>query len=805
VKSKGPIKNKPSKSIASGALNIFDNKGSRPLLVALGLIAFICLVVFRDFLFSGKLYLFKDIGSDTLDIFYPIICGISDHLHQHMLPTWTFNFGMGQNIFPSLLNDPFNLLVYFGNRESIMHLMIYKELAKILLVGLMFFYYIRALKLLNYTAITGSLFASFCSYMVIGSAWYVFSTDVFNFVLLLLSFELLFSGRKWFLFPVAIFFIAASQPFNLYVYGLFIAGYALFRHLHAQPFNAKTLGILYLQMAGLSAVGLLLSAPFLAESLAQMLHSARGSGSYSYANNLSHSSLFSLPGGEESGTAILRFFSGDLAGTGSDFKGWTNYLEAPMFYCGLPCLLLMPQVFSFLDKRLKKTFIVFISIIVLPLFFPYLRHALWLFSGDYYRAYALFVVFTILYYALAALDNIISQRKINLKALIATLVILLILLHLPYSPEQFSADTNLSAFVTAMLVGYTALIYFMSKAGSASYLHYIFLGVIVVELSFLSNISVNSRDALTTAELAEKTGYNDYTVEALKYISDHDHSFYHIDKTYASAPTIHYSYNDGMVQGYRGTSAYHSFNQPGFINYLQLMGLVTSEKDIRWAGSFDDRFILESINTVKYMLAKKDINQMWEYVCDPPVTFGGLRLYHNKFALPLGFTYSRFIKNSDFRKLSDYQKDFVSLKACVVDDNDVNKITGLPEFSLRDTLPVGPFDIEAYRRDILTLGKDTLTPELFNETTIKGRINSTAGKMMYLSVPADGGWHLKVDGKTQERIVLSSGMTGIYLPKGAHTIEMNFELQYAGKAAILSLLGMLAYCGLLLRKRKTAN
>ena len=43
--------------------------------------------------------------------------------------------------------------------------------------------------------------------------------------------------------------------------------------------------------------------------------------------------------------AILRQFSNDMAGTGSHFLGWQNYLEAPSSYCGLICLLLTPQVF----------------------------------------------------------------------------------------------------------------------------------------------------------------------------------------------------------------------------------------------------------------------------------------------------------------------------------------------------------------------------------------------------------------------------------------------------------------------------
>ena len=69
--------------------------------------------------------------------------------------------------------------------------------------------------------------------------------------------------------------------------------------------------------------------------------------------------------------------------------------------------------------------------------------------------------------------------------------------------------------------------------------------------------------------------------------------------------------------------------------------------------------------------------------------------------------------------------------------------------------------------------------------------------MMYLSIPYDAGWSLKVDGLPKDKIILSAGMTGVFIPKGGtHTIEMTYDLRYFRKGLILCLLGIFIYAAL---------
>jgi uncharacterized membrane protein YfhO len=781
----------------TASVDFFDTIGSKAVYVALGVLLLIAFFVFRHYLLLENVYFFKDIGSDTYNYTFPTLYNTADQISKYGMPGWSFNRGMGQSMFPFFLRDPFEIFVYAGGAKNIVYTTAFKEFAKVVLSGLVFYYYLRALGLSAFTRIAGSVFFSFSGFMIMGGSWSLFSFEAFNLALLLLAFEQLFSSNKWYLFPIAIFLIGISQPFNLYVYGLLLAGYAILRMYHTGKYDVKGGSLFFLKMAGLGVIGVLLSGPLMLENVVQLLESPRGSGNTSYANVLSSVPMFQSVDKFQLGTAVMRFFASDMLGAAAEFKGWQNTLEAPLFYCGLPCLLLMPQIFPILDKKLKIFFVVFLLIWLLPVFFPYFRYAYWMFTGDYYRAYSIAVVTFVMYYALMALDKIVTEQKVHLVTLIVTLVVLLLLLNYPFFPEGDIKNSPVYTFVTFMLLVYTGLLFFMGKAGSAPYLKYIFIGAIAMEAMFLSGVSVNERDPVTVEELSEKVGYNDNTMDVLQKLNASDKSFFRIDKSYASSPAIHYSLNDAMAQGYRSTSSYNPFNQLYYIRYLQLMGASdkNNEQDSRWARGLLGRPILESANRVKYLLAKSEVMPIWRVLGDSIATMGDVRVFRNKFLLPFGYTYNKYIRESVFSKLSNTQKDFLTLKACVVADEEVSKVTGLKEFNLADTVAESLFTFESYKQGVDELGKDSMITEKWDDTRIVGKINVSDSKIMYLSVPYDEGWKLRVDGKEQQKQVVFAGMTGIMLPKGQHTIEMVFGLRYINKGLLLMLIGLLAYAG----------
>src|ERR1700752_2228533 len=94
-------KNKPQsvnppkeEEISVNQVSVFEKYGIK---IALGIILLIAFVVFKDFILQQKIYLFKNIGSDSLNASWPWMSRSADYISQYGIPSWSFNMGMGQN------------------------------------------------------------------------------------------------------------------------------------------------------------------------------------------------------------------------------------------------------------------------------------------------------------------------------------------------------------------------------------------------------------------------------------------------------------------------------------------------------------------------------------------------------------------------------------------------------------------------------------------------------------------------------------------------------------------------------------
>ncbi|MGZ3867053.1 MAG: YfhO family protein, partial [Bacteroidia bacterium] len=270
--------NKPSQpdkpkavEIANPQVSVFEKYGVKITIGIIFLIAFVC---FKDFLLGQKIYLFKDIGSDSLNASWAWMSHSADYISQYGVPSWSFSMGMGQNILSFSFYDPFDYILYMFGKHNMPYLIVYKELAKILLAGFLFFKYLRLLNFTNYTSTIGAMAFAFCGYMVLGSGWYLFSFEVFNAALLLYTFELLYQKGKWQWFALPIFLIGISRPFNFWMYAIFLGLYIVFRLIQDEKkINSKETVLLLGKLLGVSLLGIGLSAPILLEHLQVIIDS----------------------------------------------------------------------------------------------------------------------------------------------------------------------------------------------------------------------------------------------------------------------------------------------------------------------------------------------------------------------------------------------------------------------------------------------------------------------------------------------------------------------------------------------------
>ncbi|PIU19230.1 MAG: hypothetical protein COT18_08665 [Elusimicrobia bacterium CG08_land_8_20_14_0_20_59_10] len=770
------------------------------------LIAAAALVVYKDFLLLDKLYLFKDIASDSINYSYPQYVHIAQYFRTEGLPGWSFNQGMGQNIFPGCLPDPFTALLVLAGGGLAGYGMAFVEVLKIFCAGLLFYLFLRKTGIAGFAATVGALCYSFSGFMVLGGGWGIFSTEAVYAALLLYAFERLYQDGGFALLPLSVALIAALQPFDLYLYGLFLCVYMVLRFLDNNEWNARKFSKLFLQVLGLGLLGAAISSFFLVNGLLEMYNSPRVAGEASFFSRLLSKPLFGLESRQHNGTAILRFFSSDLLGTGTAFMGWNNYLEAPLFYCGLLTLLVFPQVFFTLDKRRKVLYGALLGLCLLPVVFPYFRYAYWLFAGDYYRNFSFFVALVLLLLGVKALDGLDKGVKPGLLTLALTLGGLLGLLYFPYAPRLKVINEPVREAVTFFLAGYGVLLACLAANRFKPYARALLLLAVTAEAAYMADMTVNHRPVVTAAEYAGRTGYNDYTGDAVAWLKAADKSFFRVEKDYFSGSSKDPSVNDAKVQDYYGTPSYHSFNQLNYVRFLLEMGLIEGGRETltRWAPGLRGVPPLHSFGSVKYALSRSAEPLFRRFDYELVSAAGDIKVFRNKYALPLGFTYEKRMSPAEFAKLSPAAKAAALYKAFVADEDVYVEATAFPEMKAAE-MPAGFLRAE-YARDVERLGRETLDITQHGQNLIRGGINLASRKLLFFSIPFDPGWSAKVDGRGVKPAMVNIGFTGLFLEKGRHEVELRYEPPYLKLSAAMSLAAMLLYCGLLFlraRQRRT--
>lgn len=762
--------------------------------------------IFRDYLLGKAIYLFKDIGCDGLNVTYPNIVMISDYFKHEGMPSWTFTQGMGQNIYPFWL-DQFLWVLAFIDKNAIPKALIWVNWAELLLSGIIFYKYLKTIKVSKFASIIGGLSYAYCAYAIAASGWANrFAIELFNTALLLLALETFLQKKIWWLIPIPIALLTIDQPFNLYPFGIFILGYTLFRHTELYGKAYPKLAVTLFQIALVSTLGVLMASFIGFSNILQMIESPRVSGDDSYSNELLTQSLNTLDG-KHWMTWITRMFSNDLLGTGNEFKGWNNYFEAPMFYVGLLSLIAIPQLFNFLNRRQQILYGIVLGACFLPMIFPFFRYAFWAFTGDYYRTFALFFGVVILRFGMQAISYIEEKNIFNVWLLIGTVVGLVVLLALPYT-DDIQVDKSLRVIVIMFLIINALLIFGVANKSFQRFAQIVLLLVTSTELIVMSAREVNpsTRLAIMATDLEEKTGYNDYTNEAVDYLKKTDKSFFRIQKNYTSTPAQFLGLNDSRIQHFYGTQSYNSFNQMNYVRFMRAIDVVQKGNELtsRWVSGIPGNIMLLGITNVKYLLSNSSDNQGFRNMgLDSIHTIGNVKVLKNRFALPFGFTYDNYTTEADFdsAKYSPIFKSKVLLKACVVDKELEKQLSGLKKTSQIDTSVVFSSNTEMPAM-FNALKADSLTITKFAETNIVGKINLNSKKILFLSIPFDKGWHATVNGKETNLQRVQWGLTGLVLDKGAHQIDLSFTPPYRKEGTIVSLiaLGLFGF-GLVITKR----
>ncbi|GAB2615932.1 hypothetical protein GCM10027035_10530 [Emticicia sediminis] len=779
-------------------ISLFDKFSLEKLLILFsGIIVLMLMWVYKGFLFGRYAYMFKDIGSDSYNLIYPQFYHHASYLEKFGdMPKWSFQQGLGQNVHPFWF-DPISSLLFLIFKTDSASVMIWMQVIYMFLAGLLFCLYLKSLSIKNYPAILGGILYTFCGYVIIGGTWTVdkFPLEVLHVALLLYGVEQVSLKNRWFILPLAIALVGIHQPFDLYLYSLLLLAYVVVRHAEKGSLkNVSFLKFIFV-LLGLGVLGVGISSFQSWSNLQQMIDSPRVSGDYSYGAKLKQIPILSLANWNEYSTVLLRMFSSDILGDGKSYSGWQNYMEAPIFYCGILSLILTPLFFTQLEKKQQIIYGALTALVLIIITFPFFRYAFWLFTGDYYRTISLFIVCLLIFYSTRALNYIYETGKLNLIVLATTIIILLVAVNMVVSDGQ-QVDKSIKSAINIFLVLYGGVL-LMVKSSNFKQAAFILLGLLVIiETLFFATNSIKRRDAYTKQELSDTSlGFKDATVDAVEYLKKNDSNFYRIEKNYSSGTAIHGSVNDAKIQGYFGTRSYHSFNQLNYVRFLESVKLIkkNDENGSRWLYGVIASPLIQRLCGVKYYLSK-DINASYLRNAnqDSITTLRDVKIFKVKDTFPLGVTFDSYISDADFEKLDSVSRQAILLQTVAVAPSFQIKLKGFKQTKSANIPDVGiTFDI--LKNWIDKAKQDTLQITEFKPNLIKGNIDIDASKVLFLAIPHDKGWSATVDGKEATIEKVDAGLMGILLEKGNHKVELAFEPPYVKEGTYVSIISLLLW------------
>lgn len=100
------------------------------------------------------------------------------------------------------------------------------------------------------------------------------------------------------------------------------------------------------------------------------------------------------------------------------------------------------------------------------------------------------------------------------------------------------------------------------------------------------------------------------------------------------------------------------------------------------------------------------------------------------------------------------------------------------------------------------LGRETLTVDDYDETSLSGHITVSAAGQLVLSVPYDPGWTLYVDGTRTDMDLFEDTFIGTYLDEGTHTIALKYFPKGFAAGVVVSIVSVLLFAALCFIARK---
>lgn len=594
---------------------------------------------------------------------------IAQALHGNFnFPHYDFTIGMGGTI--SFLNDPIYYVLLLFPASKVEFAYCFMTMLRLYLAGLSF----SALCLYFKRKFPETMLASFV-YVFCGYALYVGAIHtqcvepMITLPLLIIATEEMIQHKRWYFSTVLIAMSLLSGYYYTYIDTLAMGVFYLVRFALIKDETIKTWKNFFVttfSFAGAYITGVIIGNVSLVTSFASYLSSSRsGSGSFAALSPLYYNDRW-----------LLRVYE--------------YFISAPLnpgfgLRLGFAPLAFIAVVALFLRKGYKEVKIL-VGICLICCVFPYAGYALcgfssisnrWIYATSLMVAYALVCVFS-------ELDKL-TKKDLKILLLAAVPYLVITLVHGDYRNEQTLAGLAVLATSYIVLIGMNKEVgLFTRKNGKI-----LLATLCIISLGLNGYFHFNSGDK-TNYDRFKHVGTAMDTLRSkplcvFENTNDIKDDFYRV--TTAKEPLA--SSTTSMVGNYRSLATYLSTLNSATVDYNLLMANTSSPYMVVQFGTFDNRAFLNATAAVKYYSVNKGdeayIPYGYKHIDEVQKDDKTFEVYENEYALPLGFTYSNVISESDLEKYPTEQRQEVLLQAATLSDKHFEGTT-IPKAKKADIL-----------------------------------------------------------------------------------------------------------------------
>ena len=609
------------------------------------------------FIFGNAVYMYSDVGSDSLSSSFPIITMLSRLYREKQFTFYTLSSGLGSDTsatFLQYLNPLKFLLLNFGKDSFPLSVLLFVFLQH-LFTAVFAYGFFKALLKAKRPAVFAALIWGYTSYIVVWGQNYSFGVCILLFTASMFFLQLLLNrpSRLYFMllsFTFALFI--ASNYYFFYMTGVFTIFYVIFFTLSVRKKENRIKRMI--KSLFTLALSALMSMAIACASILPIVMNFLGSARTGDTTRFDLKALLTPYGMKAYFTFLGRFFSASIMGSGSNFTGYLNFYETALLYTS--ALFFFALIYVLFRK---KSVIQAILVVVLTAGMLYCPAAGKLLTFNIFsQRYSFMICFVEVIAIAILLKDILSLDMKTVPAFyvsvlgapIATAGVLFLLYMrrtaLGYTLNKF-AFLAAVAFI-AVWTFWLILTGLMKNKRMAS-----IIGIVLLcaELLVTNQASIYDRAYLTKTDY--KTDYfNDGTQDAVAKIKESDSGLYRINTS-----TEYDFANEGLVDGFNATTTYSNTNPASIVSLSRAFGNYQLSSNFFIAGC--EQYYLYTLLAGKYLVCDLPDNEADSL--EPPCfkeigrTESNIT-FENVNALPFGYLYRNEMDGADFVTMNSYEK-----------------------------------------------------------------------------------------------------------------------------------------------------